>query len=118
MKTTKLILGIISIVLFVIILIQSMAAGLVNAFSDSAEDTSGAMGLFFAFIFLIAGILAIVLRKSRGGSITAGVFYLVAALIGLVSRGVFKDLIIWGVIALIFGIIIIIGSIKKQKPID
>lgn len=115
MKTTKLVIGIISIVLFGIILLQSCAAGIVNVAEKNTADTTAAAGLFVGFSMLIAGIVGIATRNSKGGGITSGVFYLAAALIGFTNIGTYKDLIIWSVLSAAFGIIYIIGSITRTK---
>ena len=49
MKTWKLVLGILSIVLFVVVSFQSCAAGLGNALSENGES-SGSGGIFVAMI--------------------------------------------------------------------
>lgn len=116
MKTTKTIIGIISMVLFVFITIQSCATGLSNALDDNLTDTSGAAGFFLALLMLIAGIVGVSTKNSKGGGITAGVFYLVAALIGFINLGTFGDLVIWSVLSLGFGLVFIIGSVVKKKP--
>jgi len=112
MKTVKLIIGIISIVLFIIIIFQSCASGVVNVIDGNTEDASAGAGMFLGFTMLVAGIVGLATRKSKGGGITAGVFYLIAALIGFISLGTFTDLIVWSVLSLIFGVLFIIGSIK------
>lgn len=115
MKTVKLIIGIVSIILFIVIIFQSCAVGLANAMEQNTEDTSGAAGVFLAFSMLVAGIVGIATRKSKGGGIAAGVFYLIAAVIGFVNLGTFGDLVVWSVLGLIFSIIFILGSIKMSK---
>ena len=114
MKTAKLIIGIISIALFIIILFQSCATGVVNAI-ESNDDVSGSAGMLLAFAMLIAGIIGVAARNSKGGGITAGVFYVVAALIGFASLGTFGDLVVWSVLSLAFGIVFILGSINIKK---
>ncbi len=116
MKTTKLVLGIISIVAFTVIMFQSCAAGLVNAIESNTSDTSGGAGVFLAFAMLIAGIVGITTRKSKGGGIAAGVFYAISALIGFTNLGTYGDLVVWSVLALIFGIVFIVGSVTMKKP--
>ena len=120
MKIFKLVIGIISILVFGI----GISLSLVNSFiSDdiriNAETISAdsAVVLAFSAVFLIAGFIGIATRKSKGCSTTAGVFYLIAALIGFVSLGKYSglkiwavDLVIWAVIAAILGIVFIIGS--------
>ena len=72
MKTAKLVIGIISMVLFVLVAFQSCAAGLGNALADNGE-VSGTSGMLLAFCMLIAGIVGVATRKSKGGGIVAGV---------------------------------------------
>ena len=43
---------------------------------------------------LIAGIVGVATRKSKGGGIVAGVFYLLGGLLGIVNYGSFSDLAI------------------------
>jgi len=67
---------------------------------------------------LIAGIVGIAARKSKGGSITAGAFYIFGAIIGFANLGTFGDLIVWSVIALLFGLFFILGTLLiKEKAI-
>ena len=82
MKTAKLVIGIISMVLFVLVAFQSCAAGLGNALADNGE-VSGTSGMLLAFCMLIAGIVGVATRKSKGGGIVAGVFYLLGGLLGI-----------------------------------
>lgn len=65
--TMRLIIGIISIVLCLIILIQSCAAGIGNAIADNGE-AGGTGGLILSIFMLISGIIAIAARKSKGGT--------------------------------------------------
>jgi len=120
MKTAKLIIGIISIILFIIIIFQSCAAGIVTAIDGIEDDVSGSAGMLLAFAMLIAGIVGLATRKSKGGGITAGAFYVVAAIIGFTNLGVFGDLIVWSIISLIFGIVFIVGSVtmKSEKKVS
>jgi len=93
---------------------QSCATGVVNALEGS-DDVSGSAGVLLAFSMLIAGIIAVAARKSKGGGITAGVFYVVASLIGFANLGTFGDLVIWSVVSLAFGIVFIIGSVRLKN---
>lgn len=122
MKTVKLIVGIISIVLFTVIIFQSCATGIVTGISEAfgdesmANDTSGGAGVFLAFCMLIGGIIGVATRNSKAGGIVSGIFYLLAAIIGFANLGVFGDLVVWSVISLIFGLLFIIGSIMIKSP--
>lgn len=126
MKITKLIIGIISIVLSVFIMFQSCAAGIVNSLSTSS-DSSGTAGLFVAMMMMIGGIVGLMTRNSNGkiGPRTTAGFYLAGALIGVLMAGVFKDLYVWSFLAWAFGVVYMVdgfydypeGSLKWwQKP--
>lgn len=125
MKTVKLVIGIISILVFGIGMLLSLVNGLMNDdIGITAETISGGIVVVLAVsaAFLIAGIIGITTRSSKGGGITAGFFYLLAALIGFVSLGMYNDLVIWAVdlvvwavIAVILGAVFIIGSSNITK---
>ena len=67
MKTWRLISGILSIVLSLVILLQSCAVGMLEAMGADGSDS--ASGLLVALLLVAAGIVAIVIRNgSRGGS--------------------------------------------------
>lgn len=115
MRTVKLILGILSLVLFIVIMLQSCAVGVVNSIDDNTSDLSGGGGTLLAFIMLIAGIIGVVARDSRTGSLVAGIFYLVGALIGFVSLGTYGDLVVWSVVSLAFGVVFVISALRMGK---
>ena len=85
MKTAKLVLGIISMVLCLFVIFQSCAAGVSNTLEESGE-VSGTAGLMVAICMLAAGIIGVVTRNSNGGgAFTAGGFYLLAAILGFTN---------------------------------
>ena len=114
MKTVKLIIGIVSIVLTFLIIFQSCAAGLGDAIADNG-GTSGGSGIIVAVLMLIAGIVAIAARNSRGGSIFCAILYLIGGIVGVSSSGVFKDLIFWGVLDFIFAVVFALSVIICKK---
>jgi hypothetical protein len=114
-KTTKLIIGIVSIALFMILIFQSCAAGVANAMNSNVTDSSGGGGVFLAFAMLIAGVVGIATRKSRGGGITAGALYIIGAIIGFANLGTYGDLVVWSVVSAVFGVVFLIGSILMPK---
>lgn len=119
MKTTKMIIGIISIVLSLFIVFSSCAAMLGDALIDEG-GSSGFSGMLVAIIMLVTGIVAIAARKSRGAAIFCTVAYALAGLLGIFSNGVYKDLMIWGFLCVIFAVIFLISVIKdkKVKPVQ
>jgi FtsH-binding integral membrane protein len=117
-KNMRLIVGIISIVLVLLILFQSCAAGINNVMSGRGE-MSGFSGFVFSILFLIAGIIGISTRKSEGngGAITSIVFYTLAGVIGIANYGSFADLQIWSILSFIFAFLFILSIIIKKKEI-
>lgn len=115
MKIARMIIGIVSIVLSLLVSLQSCAAGAVNAIEQNG-GSDGSAGLFLSFCMLVAGIIGIATRKSKGGSITAGFFYLFGALIAIPNIGVFKDLGVWAFLCLVFAAVFIIGGFAQKKP--
>lgn len=117
MKTAKLIIGIISMVLFVVIAFQSCAAGIGNTLAENGE-VSGSAGFMLALCMMIAGIVGVAGRKSKGATITAGCFYALGGLIGIANVGSFADLLIWSVLSFVFAAVYIISGVmmKKEKP--
>ena len=118
MKTSRLVIGIISCVLFVIISFQSCAAGVGNALEENGE-VSGSAGFILAVCMLVAGIVGICCRKLKTGTIVAGVFYALGGLTGITNFGSYSDLQIWSVLSFIFSVVFIAtGIMQKQKKLD
>ena len=118
MKVWKLVSGILSIILFVIVTFQSCAAGLSNALEENGE-VSGTAGVLVAAFMLAGGIVSIATRKSEknGGNIALIILFGLAALIGFTNHGSFSDLAIWSGWCVINAVLAIVSfiSIKKQK---
>ena len=92
MKVTRLVIGIISFVMALIVTFQSCFAGLGNAMEDNGE-VGGSAGVVLAVFAIVAGIIAIVTRKGEGkGPFVAGGFYLAGGIIGLAMAGSYADL--------------------------
>ena len=114
MKTAKLAIGIISIVLFLIIVFQSCAVGIGNALSENGES-SGSAGFFVALCMLVGGIVGICTRKGVKGGYVSGAFYAIGGLIGIANYGSYSDLLIWSILSFIFAGVFIAGSIMTKK---
>ena len=112
MKVTRLVIGIISFVMALIVTFQSCFAGLGNAMEDNGE-VGGSAGVVLAIFAIVAGIVT---RKGEGkGPFVAGGFYLAGGIIGLAMAGSYADLKIWGVACIIFALVFIIGTILEKK---
>jgi hypothetical protein len=108
---TELVLGIISIILSVLIFIQSYLVEFSEAIFNR-DSGSGTTGIFVSIFVLVAGIAGIATRKSEdiGGAIAAGVLCISAAIIGFSGAESFSDLNIYAVILLIFGAAFIVAA--------
>lgn len=113
MKVWRIVSGIISMVLFIFVTLQSCAAGLYNIMAETG-DISGSAGLFVAVMLMAGGIVSVVTRNGgKGGSIAIMVIFGLGALSGFLLAGNYLDLYIWaswcainallGLLALIFG---------------
>lgn len=111
-NTAKLVIGIISVAVFIVIVFQSCAAGFVGAFTDGT-DSSGFGGMVVAFMMLIGGIVGIAARKSIGGGAAAAAIYAFGSMIGFSSQGIFGDLVVWSFLAMAFGIAYLVMSVTS-----
>lgn len=109
----KKVIGIVSIVLFAIITFQSCAAGIGNALSNNKE-MSGSAGFMLAICMLVAGIIALVSKLSKGMTITSLVFYAVGGLVGISNVGHYSDLAVWSVLAFIFAVLLLVDLLKNK----
>ena len=116
MKTAKTITGIVSIVLTLVIFFQSCAVTLGDAITGS-ESASGGAGILVGIMLLTAGIVALATRSSQGGGIFCLVFYGIAGLVAISNAQTYPDLMIWGVVAIIFALIFLIAVITHKKAV-
>ena len=118
MKVAKLVSGILSIVLALLVMFQSCAAGISNALEENGE-IGGTGGLLVAICLIVAGIVGMATRNSdgKGASIVTAVFYGLGALVGYATAESYADLNIWATVCLIFAVIYIIAAIKAKKPV-
>ena len=61
----KLVSGILSIILFILVAFQSCAAGVANSLLEN-EEVSGSAGMIVAIMLLVGGIVSIATRNSVG----------------------------------------------------
>ena len=114
MKTAKLTIGIVSLALSMVVLFQSCAVGLGAALTNNTKDTSGGSGILVALLMIVGGIVGIAARKSKGGAIATTIIYAISGIIGVASVGMFKDLLVWGLISLIFAVVFGISIFKQS----
>lgn len=116
MKVWKLVSGILSIVLFLIVSFQSCAAGISNTLSDNGE-VGGSVGVLVAIFLLAGGIVSIATRnsKGKGGNIALIILFGLATIIGLALAGSYLDLKIWAAWCAINVVLAIIALVKTPK---
>ncbi len=116
MKVWKLVSGILSIILFVIVTFQSCAAGLSNALEANGE-VSGTAGVMVAVLMLAGGIVSIASRKAKGkgGNIALIVLFGLAALVGFANYGSYSDLAVWSGWCLINAVLAVVAILTGKK---
>lgn len=114
MKVWKLVSGILSIILFVLVTFQSCAAGVANTLESNGE-VSGSAGIMVAVCMLAGGIVSIATRKSegKGGNIALIILFGLAAIVGFASYGSYSDLAIWAGWCAINAVLAVVAMIKK-----
>lgn len=119
MKTWKLVSGILSMVFFAIVSMQSCAVGVANALEDSGE-VSGSAGLLVAILMLTGGIVSVATRNAtgKGGNIALIIIFGLAALMGFSNYGTYTDLVIWSMWCMINAILAVIAIIKGKNEND
>lgn len=116
MKVWKLVSGIISMVLFGLVVFQSCAAGVSNALEQNGES-SGTAGIIVAFLMLAGGIVSVATRKAvgKGGNIALIVLFGLAALVGFTNYGSYSDLAIWSGWCVINAVIAVVDIVKNKN---
>ena len=115
MKTLRLVLGIIVILLSVFILFQSCAAGVLNTIEANGQS-SGTAGVFVALLLVASAITSITTRNHDGigGNVAVIVMCIFAALLGFLMAGSFEDLSIWASFAMIIAIVHAIDAFLRD----
>ena len=115
-KTGRTVIGMLSLILFVLISFQSCAAGLGNAI-DNNNSLSGTAGFCLAICMMIAGIIAICTRKSvnKIPTVLPALFYWFGSLLTIGSGDTYGDLPIWGTLSFIFGLVFVVACYKQKK---
>jgi hypothetical protein len=120
-QTAKLVIGIISFVIFCVISFQSCAVSLLYAFGG-ADVFSMSCGYASALCFCVGGILALVARNKAEKSVnyTCAGFYWLVYFFSRFGMKDYPDLEVWGYLAFAFGCIFIfaVSNYKKSKIIS
>lgn len=111
-KTWKLVSGILSIVLFFVVSLQSCVVGLGNAVFETGE-VSGSAGFIVSVMMLAGGIVSIATRNGgKGGNIALIVLFGIATFFGFILAGSYGDLIVWSTWCLVNLVLAIISLVK------
>ena len=112
MRVWKLVSGILSIILFAVVMFQSCAAGVVNAL----EDNGGISGSVGVIVGIAGGIVSIATRNKtgKGHDIALIVLFGLAAVFGFAGYGNYSDLVIWSVWCLINAVLAVVSMIKNR----
>ena len=90
-KVQRLIINVLSFVLSAIIFFESFFVVLLNTVSQNGEQ-SGVASLAFAMGWVLAGILGIVFRVKKLGTLITGIIYMFFGFLGMTYAGSFQDL--------------------------
>lgn len=115
MKTWKLVSGILSMILFVLVAMQSCAAGVVNTLENNG-GTSGSVGILVGILMLVGGIVSVSTRKSEGngGNVALIILFGLAALMGFAGYDNYSDLVVWAFWCLIIAVMAVVAMIKNR----
>ena len=115
MKTWKLVSGVLSIALCLLVFLQSCAAGLSNSLQNNGE-LGGSAGVLVAILLLTGGIISIVVRNGgKGGNIPLIILYGIAAFLGFTFAGSYGDLTLWAGWCLICAVLAGISFVKSPQ---
>ena len=116
MKTWKLVSGILSIILFVVVSFQSCAVGIGNTLGETGE-VGGSGGIVLSFLMLAGGIVSIATRntKGKGANISLIILFGLASFFCFVLAGSYTDLKIWAGWCLINAILAVVAIVKSKK---
>ena len=121
MKVWKLVSGIISILLVLVILLQSFVVGIFNTIYTKllgSTESSGTVGIVVSVLLLIAGITSIAVRKreTKKAYTVLIVLFELATMIGYVGAGNNTGLVIWATWCFACFVVAVFGMIKVLKP--
>jgi len=119
MKTAKLCLGIISIILSMMTNLYSCTLS-ISEMANEMGTHIGALGMVSSFFFLCAGIVGIAARSSKGGAVATTLLYVIAMLISGVGSFQADILFFFAIMFLCFAIVFFISIFtqKYSKPLQ
>lgn len=94
MKSVRFVLGVVTFVLFFAVLMQYVFVGPVGA--GTLDHIGGPMGLFVTFLAVLAGLIAMIGKKSATSAVVVGIIFLAGAVLGMEGGSVEGILAVWG----------------------
>ncbi|MBB1096057.1 hypothetical protein LTY36_08485 [Limosilactobacillus agrestis] len=116
MKVTKLVVGIIMIVLAIIIFVQSLISGFGNS-NAAIHIYAGTAELIVALLYLASGIVYIATCgiDGLGGDIAGLSMMLISWILGLLTCKIYLPLQLWAWLALIIGVGFFVWHIMLRR---
>ena len=117
MKTVKIIIGILSILIAAVAALQTYALSVITNVAGDLIGGLGTMtGTVTAAIFLIGGLLGIITCDNKISGIITGIIFLGGAVVGFYKMSEYGDLIIWAIAAAVFFVVFLLGSVLTKQP--
>lgn len=108
MKDIRLIIGIVTIMLFVFVAFQSCGAYA----TVKSSNGIGNIGIIISFVALIAALICI---NTRDGAFISAVFYALAGFLGLFNFTNHKIVFVYGFMFIMFSIFSVLIGIKQKN---
>lgn len=92
-----------------------------DAFGSTADlltTYSGLIGLFFAYAILCSGIISVACLKSKLGTTINAFIFLVAGLVAVIFPTIYTDLFYYGIVSILFSIgyiVIFVFQYQNEK---
>lgn len=99
MRITKIVIGVLSIILAAYMLALTAMLGVVSIFSK--PDSISTIMLIISFCFLAAGITSLAGSRSNGASVACFILYIIAAFIGVFAGRLVGMILLWTAIAVL-----------------
>ena len=109
MKDIRLIIGIVTIMLFVFVAFQSCGA------YATVKSSIGNIGIIISFVALIAALICINTRDAYSGAFISVVFYALAGFLGLFNFTNHKIVFVYGFMCIMFSIFSVLIGIKQKN---
>lgn len=114
MKDIRLIIGIVTIMLFVFVVFQSFGAYA----TVKSSNGIGNIGIMISFMALIAALICINTRDAYSGAFISAVFYALAGFLGLFNFTNHKIVFVYGFMFIMFSIFSVLIGIKQKNALN